>query len=146
MSKQKEFKDGDCVLFTPESNNERCAIGIVKGVVGDDCHLNFSDGFSWTVEKHLLKSFQISAGPWINGAPTLAGWYSAKFTDIIDFYRYYSAGFVSVPVWKNEKKESLLSAIKEKQSTQGMSFRRQSPEYATWLRDRNLPVGEVHGE
>ena len=145
MSKQKEFKAGNYVLFTPESNKERCEIGIVQGVVKNDIHVMLSDG-TWPVQKSLLNLFEISAGPWIRRVPTLAGWYNTKFTDIIDFYRYYSAGFVSDPVWVKEKKENLLLAIKEEQATEGMTFRRQSPEYAAWLRAKGLPVGEVHEE
>ena len=151
MSKQKEFKAGDYVLFTPESNNERCEVGIVQGVVGNDIHVMLNDA-TWLVEKRLLQLFEISAGPWIKGKPKLHGFYNADLmysSDAMKWFRYFH-GVWSTPIKENTSAqtieylhftESVINAME-----QGTMYRAQSKEYAAWLRARNLSVGEVHEE
>ena len=150
MSKQKEFKAGDYVLFTPESNKERCEIVNVKGVFGDDYHVTFSDGTTWPVEKRLLKLFEISAGPWIEGRPTLAGFYNADFKidSIGSKWNSFFDGDWSWLFAQTYADINFIAAVTKKthHPLRKIRYRRQSPEYVAWLRARNLPVGEVHEE
>ena len=151
MSKQKDFKFGDYVLFTPESNKERCEIGIVQGVVKNDIHVMFSDG-TWPVQKSLLNLFEISAGPWIKGKPKLSGFYNADLmysSDAMKWFRYFHRAW-STPITEDASAQTIKylhtieSAINAME--QGTMYRAQSKEYAAWLRARNLSVGEVHEE
>ena len=146
MSKQKEFKTGDYVLFTPESNKERCEIRIVQGVVKNDIHVMLNDG-TWAVEKSLLKLFEIGAGDWVRGKPKKDGWYNCSIVGAYDVFRFCVAKEVSQCFTKHSNINARLVEPDFYANNHSLiAYRRQSLRYAAWLRARNLPVGEVHGE
>ena len=95
--------------------------------------------------------FEISAGPWIKGDPLRAGWYDTVLNNknvASNTFRYFWLMW-RVPVSKfasAEEAGNCAMYLEDLYVSTLISYRRQSPEYAAWLRAKGLPVGEVHGE
>lgn len=91
--------------------------------------------------------FEISAGEWVKGKPKKDGWYNCSIVCAYDVYRFC----VDKEASQGFTKHSNIRANIVKPDYYGnnhprIAYRRQSQEYAAWLRAKGLPVGEVHGE
>ena len=102
------------------------------------------------MSKQIEFKGEISEGPWIEGRPTLAGFYNADFIidSIGDGWNSFFDGNWSWLFTPTYCDVNFIVAITKKKHhfLRKIKYRRQSKEYAAWLRARNLLVGEMHGE